>query len=284
MALNINGTWTTNSGSHIERTWSTATVGTYVLEAYSWDSYGVQSTKYVANIDVAYDLISGLLLRYAINEGTGAAQLADSSGNNVNMTLAGLTADYTWSTRSIIAGGSTPYIAIANAKKAASTSTMVGNLNGQSTGTIAAWVSYSSATTPAFFATSSGLGNNECQLIHVSNKLRWSVGNSAAGGWDYYETGAILTASTWYHVAVTYDGATLKIYVNGVERTITPVGGGRKWFANSFGAGGNRYIGIGCLPRSGVNTTAAANSKVDEVRVYSRALNANEINALMNNY
>ncbi|MBD2722668.1 endo-beta-N-acetylglucosaminidase [Hymenobacter armeniacus] len=73
-----------------------------------------------------------------------------------------------------------------------------------------------------------------------------------------------LTAGTWYHLAATYDGAAMRLYINGVlnaslNATTTPT-------VNAAFSFGRNYASSRCLDGS-----------IDEVRVWQRALTAAEI-------
>ena len=79
-------------------------------------------------------------------------------------------------------------------------------------------------------------------------------------------TTAVVTGQ-WYHVAGSYDGATAKVYVNGVEEGSQPVS-----FALDYGT---RPVFIGTSGES--NWDGKLAGAVDEVSIYSRALSAGEI-------
>src|SRR5207253_3991625 len=74
-----------------------------------------------------------------------------------------------------------------------------------------------------------------------------------------------LPLNTWTHVAATYDGATLRIFVNGAQTGATAVTGSIVTSASPLRIGGNAPFGdyFGGL--------------IDEVRIYNRALTASEI-------
>lgn len=78
-----------------------------------------------------------------------------------------------------------------------------------------------------------------------------------------------LSTNTWYHVAATYDGATMKIYVNGILDASTPQTG-------SFTASGN-FLLADCGEWPG----RYLNGKMDEVRIWSNARSQAEIRANM---
>ena len=96
--------------------------------------------------------------------------------------------------------------------------------------------------------------------------LRFSVN---LGGWQYV-LGPTLVEGTWYHIAGTYDGAELILYIDGepvgrtaatgqINVTPDPVCVGN--IVNAAGAGSNEYW-------SGI---------IDEVRIWDRALSADEV-------
>jgi hypothetical protein len=70
-------------------------------------------------------------------------------------------------------------------------------------------------------------------------------------------------------VATTYDGAMMRLYVNGVEVASRPQTGTISTTSDPLTIGGNTF--------SGQNWTGL----MDEVRIYNRALNASEIQADM---
>ena len=86
-----------------------------------------------------------------------------------------------------------------------------------------------------------------------------------------------LTNNVWQHVAVTSNGSTYKIYLNGVEQTLTEktpgVSNNGRWFADCYDGSNAQiyyigYDGIGFNNMTGQMT---------DVRVYSRALSATEV-------
>jgi hypothetical protein len=82
--------------------------------------------------------------------------------------------------------------------------------------------------------------------------------------------GARLQANTWAHLAATYDGSVIKLFVNGVQ-------------VNSLSYAGtiltsNQVLSIG---GNTIWTDEGFSGIIDEVRVYNRALTTSEINADM---
>jgi hypothetical protein len=82
--------------------------------------------------------------------------------------------------------------------------------------------------------------------------------------------GSIAAGTTWYHLAGTWDGATIKVYLNGS-------------LLNSAAFAGpvfNSTYSLDCLyPTTGAS---AANCRLDEVGMWSRALSAAEVTQLYN--
>jgi hypothetical protein len=81
---------------------------------------------------------------------------------------------------------------------------------------------------------------------------------------------AALPLETWSHLAATYDGATLRMFVNGVRTAAVAVTGALMAASDPIRIGGNRIWG------------EYFSGRIDEVRIYARALSAAEIQADMN--
>jgi hypothetical protein len=76
---------------------------------------------------------------------------------------------------------------------------------------------------------------------------------------------ATLPLNTWTHLAATYDGSALRLYVNGSLATTFLVSGALAATTDPLRIGGNSIWG------------EYFSGLIDDVRVYSRALSANEI-------
>ncbi|WP_288376330.1 endo-beta-N-acetylglucosaminidase H [uncultured Chryseobacterium sp.] len=104
-----------------------------------------------------------------------------------------------------------------------------------------------------------GLANNKLQFVVSINNVQQKLASATA-----------LNTNTWYHVAATYDGSNMKIYINGIlDATKAQTGS-----VNSTGA-----FNVGYL----YNTSRNFNGKIDEVRVWKRALSQTEISQNMCN-
>jgi hypothetical protein len=105
---------------------------------------------------------------------------------------------------------------------------------------------------PGSFLFSVSLSNQNTTLVSAIDE--WSIGN-------------------WYHVAGTYDGENLKLYVNGALQVSLGAQGTIDHFERDVYIG--KTVEYTKLPS---NTPGA----IDEVRIYSRALTAAEILSLYN--
>jgi hypothetical protein len=135
--------------------------------------------------------------------------------------------------------------------------------------TICCWVS-----SPAAPSNSPGSGpihreqNLQINWNHTDPKFRSAAGLSVGGTW-YAASFGTLGANTWYHLAATYDGVSLKAYKDGELVTTTSCPG------TPAAEGSSLKLG-----RHAVQTNFFSGT-IDDVYVYSRALNQSEIKALM---
>lgn len=97
------------------------------------------------------------------------------------------------------------------------------------------------------------LANNKLQFILSFGSAQVKV-----------NTATTFNTNTWYHIAATYDGAAMKIYVNGVLDASAPASG-------NFTANGILYLG------RNYENARTLNGFLDEFRVWKRALTPTEI-------
>jgi hypothetical protein len=91
---------------------------------------------------------------------------------------------------------------------------------------------------------------------------------TAEEGWQGAVGGSV-TSNEWVHLAGTYDGATLRLYENGVQASSQPATG--QILQSTY------PLNIG---RDPVETNRLFNGFIDEVSLYNRALSASEIAAI----
>ena len=201
---------------------------------------------------------NGLVAAYSFDEGTGTT-VADSSGSHNTGTINGAT----WITtgrfgKALAFNGSSSVVTIND-------SASLDLSNGM---TLEAWV-YPAA-----------LGNwdeiiykgDDKYFLEAATPLTAgpSVGLGDTGTYPMLSGVNPLAIGTWTHVAATYDGATLRLFINGVLAASRPQTGS---------------IGISTLPLTiGADTLHGSyyNGVIDEVRIYNRALAVSEIQTDMN--
>jgi hypothetical protein len=82
-----------------------------------------------------------------------------------------------------------------------------------------------------------------------------------------------ITSDRWYHVAVTYDGTTFSLYVDGILRTSSP---GPNPIANS------ETMLLGAMSRSNDVPVNYYNGWMDEIRIWNIPLSTEQIREMMN--
>jgi hypothetical protein len=105
-----------------------------------------------------------------------------------------------------------------------------------------------------------------------SNALQLSIRSSrffvtASGGDIVIDSGITPNLNTWYLVTFTFDGMTNRIYVNGIEKANNRI-------AHQSGVSSSVWIGA----YNGTNELW--DGSIDDVRIYDRALAANEVRQL----
>ena len=246
---------------------ATTTSTTYkdtALAAGASYSYQVRASDAAANLSTYSNVatamtqttIPGLVSAYSFSEGAGTT-VADASGNGNDGTIA----NAAWTTagkygNALVFNGTTARVTINDSATLHLTSAM----------TLEAWVNPSSVTSA--WRDVIYKGDDNYYLEGTSTTSSRPAGG-ATGGSTVYATAA-LTANTWAHLAVTYDGATLRLYVNGAQVASQARAGNLTTSTNPLQIGGDSIYGQFF---SGI---------IDEVRVYNVALTAAQIQADMN--
>ena len=202
---------------------------------------------------------SGLVAAYSFREGTGNV-LTDSSGYGNNGTIS----NATWSSAGRYGGalsfnGTNSRVDVPDAASLDLTSAM----------TLEAWVRPSTVTGWRTVLLKEQSGGLVYCIYANSNNNRPSTHIYVTSEVDT-RSSAKLSANTWTHLAATYDGTVLRLYVNGNQ-------------ASSRSVGGNILTSNGVL-RIGGNSVWGEyfSGLIDEVRIYNRVLTATEIQTDMN--
>ncbi len=200
-----------------------------------------------------------LVAAYAFNEGTGT-KVADASGTgNV-----GTATSATWSTSGKNAGALSfnGTSSIVNIPDSASLHLSTGM-------TLEAWVRPTSVTKA--WRDVIYKGNDIYFLEATSTTSSRPAGGITVGSSDALTYGtAALAVNTWTHLALTYDGANLRLYVNGAQVSSAARTGTISSSTNALQIGGDniysqRFAGL-----------------IDDVRIYNNALTAAQIQTDMN--
>src|SRR4051794_7219507 len=207
---------------------------------------------------------------YAFNEGSGTAA-ADASGNN----LAGvLTNGAGWgvgrNAGAVLLDGVNDFVDLGNPAKLQLTGSM----------TVSAWVN--SAAYPADDAaivSKRASGELGYQLDTTVDRGPRTIGfklTSSSGGNMFRYGATVLQANTWYFVTGVYDAAasTLHVYLNGQLDDGTLVG-------TVTAAQQNSTANVNLGRRPGSNSFNLS-GRIDDVRIYGRALTQAEVQADMN--
>ena len=112
--------------------------------------------------------------------------------------------------------------------------------------------------------------------INDQGRLRFSMVATGGSDWLLCEGTSILKQDTWYHLAITFDGSTLKSYVNGVLENSVARGSGYKAAAQT--------ASIGCQENSSGSTRNWLSGYIDELKVYNYALSAASIEETVKEY
>jgi len=200
----------------------------------------------------------GLVAAYGFNEGSGTV-VNDASGNGNNGTINGAT----WTTsgkyrNALNFNGTNALVTINNAASLQLTTGM----------TLEAWV-YPTVSGP-WWADVIYKGNDNYYLEGTSNPSGFSaMGGTIPNAPPLYGTG-VLALNTWAHLAATYDGATMRLYVNGVQVASRAQTGAIVTSTSPLQIGGDSIYGQYFAGR------------IDEVRIYNRALSVAQIQSDMN--
>src|SRR5438445_3005298 len=249
---------------------ATTTATTYNdtgLAANSTYSYRVRTTDGAGNLSPYSNVASattpatipGLVAAYSFDAGTGST-VADTSGNGNTGTIV----NATWTTagkygNALSFNGTNARVDINDAASVHLATAVA----------VEAWVNpsaVSSAWRDLVYK-----GNDNYYLMATTDHSSLPGGGIIAAG-TYAETfgTTILATNTWTHLATTYDGATLQLYVNGVQVSSVAKTGTILTSINPLQLGGDSIYG------------QYFQGVIDEVRVYNVALTAAQVQADMN--
>ncbi len=215
------------------------------------------------NFGVAPSGATGLVAAYGFSEGVNITT-ADSSGN---LNIGTLTNGPVWATQGKY-GNALSFDGVNDFVSVADNAT----LDVAGTGTIEAWVRLNAIN---WWHGVIAKGNSNSSAVHnygieitYTNRVRCILGNGAA--YQEFDSTTTIAANQFRHLACTWNGTTLSLYIDGVlnnstGQTITPAGNTSLLYIGQFGGNADRL-----------------NGTIDEVRIYNRALSQADILRDMN--
>jgi len=244
--------------------WNTTTAsnGAHVISAIARDAANNASAPAAVNVTVS-NVVNppppgGLVAAYGFEEGSGGTT-ADASGNGLTGTIPnpGWTTAGKFGKALIFSSSDLTWVTVADAPALQLTSGM----------TLEAWVKPTQAVPQWPTVIMKERPGELTYALYANSDDDNPNADYTSGGQEVnLNGGSHLPLNVWTHLAATFDGATLSLYVNGVLVSSTPttklidvtdgdlrIGGDKSWFGEFF---------------PGV---------IDEVRIYSRPLSPQEI-------
>jgi len=231
--------------------------GAHTLSAVARDAAGNTASAANVSVTVQNTAAAGLVGAWAFDEGTGTT-IADQSGKSNNGTVT----NTTWVTtgkfnNALSFNGTNAWATVPDSNTLDLTTGM----------TIEAWVrpSTSGGTNWQTAVVKEQTGNLAYGIYENTNQGKPEAEVFVGGATHAVNGTSALPAGTWSHLAATYDGSTIKLYVNGAVVSQVAASGSIITSTAPLRIGGNniwgeRFTGL-----------------IDEVRVYNRALTAGEI-------
>jgi hypothetical protein len=201
----------------------------------------------------------GLVGGWSFSEGTGATT-ADASGNGNTGAILGAT----WSTQgrygnALSFNGTSSLVRVASSASLNLTTGLTLSAWIRPTANLGGWRTIVQREAEAYFLTASN-----------GTAGRPAGGGTFGSSTPYASSTTATPVNAWSHVAVTYDGATIRLYINGTQVATRAAGGAIQTVSNPLSIGGNQPYG------------EYFQGLIDEVRVYGRALTQAEIQTDMN--
>ncbi len=150
------------------------------------------------------------------------------------------------------------------------------------TGTISLWMNSSqipSSNDPqeALF----GKGWGYPQLVFRSNSKAYIQIANSTQSFPSIGTSNNIPIGQWKHIVATYQGPSLKLYVDGIlsnSQTLSPTPNFFSYCNSEYWIGGFRHLNS-CMPN---DSTQFFNGKIDDIGIWNRALSQQEITNLYN--
>ena len=260
---------------------------TYYVRAYATNSAGTAYGNELTFLTPIPNIISGLVAHYPFN---GNANDISGNSNNGIVSNATLTNDrFGNSNKAYMFNGTSSYITVpASITLSASTYQL----------TISAWIKINQFTGSPNKAASiidkSASTAGDWGLFYQDFDANASVEKLRFGGYLRYNntilsqglhTNSVASLNQWVHLVMTVDGNSgTNYYINGVNESGVGSGGNNfslwpnnaNMYIGKSGTVGGNYYGF-----TGINFNYF-NGVIDDIRIYNRALNSDEVNYLFN--
>jgi hypothetical protein len=243
-------------------TWDSASVanGAHTLRAVARDAAGNTTTSAPVAVTVNNTAIAGLVAAYGFEETSGTTAV-DSSGRGNAGTIREAVRTAGKLGQGLSFDGVNDWVAVPDADSLDLTTGM----------TLEAWVKPTALTTWRTVLMKESASGLAYGLYGNTDTSRPSLNVHSTGGTEQDIRGtAALSTSAWTHLGATYDGATLRLYVNGTQVATKAFTSALAVTASPLRVGGNAIWGEWFT------------GLIDEVRVYNRALSATEVATDMN--
>lgn len=252
--------WTENTSARI----TTGATNDFSVEADSSNAFVTYSTGGVTDMGTAVSSTS-LAGHWKLNEDSWAGttnEVADSSGNAMHGTRSGnaTTLGDGRLGRGGLFDGTGDYVSVSDH----ATLDITGDL------TLSAWVYRTGGTNQYVISkTNDSSDGGYALLIGSSGEVYCRTVNGSGHNDSYTPTGLVTSDSTWHHLAAVRNGTSCEVWVDGVKRTATRA-------THTTLTANTNILAIGSQP-SGGNYMLG---RIDDARVYSRALTDAEISIL----
>ena len=203
---------------------------------------------------------AGLVAGYGFEEGTGAAVTdASTSGNSGSVSGAARTPSGRFG-QALSFDGVNDIVSVPDANSLDLTSGM----------TLEAWVKPSALGSAWRTAILKERTGNLVYGLYAGTNTGKPAGEAWIGDYQEIFGTSALPLNTWTHLTVTFDGATERLYVGGIQTASRTVTGAMTPSTGALKIGGNTVWG------------EWFQGLIDEVRIYNRALSTTEIQSDMN--
>jgi Concanavalin A-like lectin/glucanases superfamily len=251
-----------NVGNRITYTVTGLSAGTYYFAVVAFTTSGLQSpfsnevSVTLTGVPPPPPTTGGLVAAYGFNESTGTT-VNDASGNSNTGTVSGATRTTSGRFgRALSFDGIDDWVTVNPSSSLNLTTRMTLEAWVYPTVTPSGWRTVIQKEQPGgvvyFLHASSDSGDRPAVGVYIDRERHLIGGNR-------------LVANTWVHLAATYDGARLRLYVNGSQVASRSRSGAIQTSASPLRIGGNSVWG------------EFFKGTIDEVRIYNRALTREEI-------